>query len=159
SFQAGDLIVEIGSDAAESSASRIRLKPDATAETVKTLERLLASTPNRRSAAHEELARRDQRDPIDIRPVPARGDPGPPAITYIPAVAWSNTLRLASVTGDASLAQKVREQTDRWVRGGEPLFGNRIQLTSVAGTMIFAELGGEAMARAMEGARLAAARK
>jgi rhamnogalacturonyl hydrolase YesR len=44
------------------------------------------------------------------------------------------------------------------VSGGQPLFGDRILLTSVAGTMVFAELGGDATRLAAEGARLAAAR-
>jgi len=58
------------------------------------------------------------------------------------------------------LRAKVLEQTKPWLSGEKKLFGDRIQLTSVAGTLIFAELAasGEAAAGtfADEGAVLAA---
>ncbi len=119
----------------------------------------LRSTKPGRSVLHDTLAARVARQPIAIATLLAKRYPETPSISYIPSVAWTNTLKLAAVTGDDALAQKVRTQTAKWISGGEPLFGNRIQLTSVAGTMVFAELGGDAMPRAYEGARLAAARK
>jgi unsaturated rhamnogalacturonyl hydrolase len=101
---------------------------------------------------------RVKRPTADLAKALAQRYPETPAISYIPAVAWTSTLRLAKLTGDQSLADTVRRQTARWISGGEPLFGSRILLTSVAGTMVFAELGGDATRLAAEGARLASAR-
>jgi unsaturated rhamnogalacturonyl hydrolase len=111
------------------------------------------------SALRDTILARVRRDPLAIARLLAARYPETPSISYIPSVAWVNTLKLAAITGDQTLAQKVRDQTSPWVKGEQPLFGNRIQLTSVAGTMIFADLGGDALPRAFEGAKLAAARK
>jgi len=58
--------------------------------------------------------------------------------------------------------RRWRDQTQPWLTGEKKLFGDRIQLTAVAGTMIFSELaasGGGAVARALalEGANRASA--
>jgi rhamnogalacturonyl hydrolase YesR len=79
-------------------------------------------------------------------------------------VAWVNTLRLASITGDDSLRAKVREQIAPWIAGDKTLFGERIQLTAVVGAMIFADVAkadDDASARrlALEAASLASALK
>jgi hypothetical protein len=68
-------------------------------------------------------------------------------------------LQLGRITGDQTLAARVRQQTEPWTSGAQPLFGERILLTSVAGTIVFADLGGDARRLAAEGARLAAATK
>src|SRR5439155_5589573 len=77
-----------------------------------------------------------------------------------PALSWSNALKLAATTNDAALKTKVDEQTQPWRSGEKELFGNRIQLTSVAGALIFADLardGDEASrALAVKGAEAAA---
>jgi rhamnogalacturonyl hydrolase YesR len=81
-----------------------------------------------------------------------------------------NTLRLAVITGDESLRDKVVEQTRPWVSGEKKMFGERVQLTAVAGTIVFAELASGADAAhpasdrsarplADEGGKLAAAEK
>jgi hypothetical protein len=112
---------------------------------------------------HDELMARVQRAPLALAGLLARRYPEAPSISYIPAVSWVNTLRLASITRDESLRAKVRQQIQPWLSGERKLFGDRIQLTAVAGTMIFAELataGDSAAARlADEGVALAAARK
>ena len=66
--------------------------------------------------------------------------PQTPLVSYIPSVAWINTLRLADVTKDDALRQKVASQTRPWLSGEQPLFGERIALTAVAGTLIYADL-------------------
>src|SRR5262249_46304059 len=111
-----------------------------------------------RSALHAAIIDRVSRRPIEIPALLGKHYPDQPAISYIPAVSWVNTLKLAAINGDQSLEQKVRDQTAPWVKG-QPLFGPRIQLTSVAGTMIFADLGGGAELLAVRGAELAARRK
>ena len=112
---------------------------------------------------HEAIAKRVAREPLAIARQLAQRYPETPAISYIPSVAWVNTLRLAALTGDDTLRTKVREQTRPWVSGEKALFGDRIQLTAIAGTMIFADLAAagdtSAQALAARGAELARAKK
>jgi unsaturated rhamnogalacturonyl hydrolase len=116
-----------------------------------------------RVSLHEAIAKRVAREPLAIARQLAQRYPESPAISYIPSVAWVNTLRLAALTGDDTLRTKVREQTRPWVSGEKALFGDRIQLTAVAGTMIFADLAaaGDTSAQplAARGAELARAKK
>jgi unsaturated rhamnogalacturonyl hydrolase len=100
----------------------------------------LRSAKSGRSAARDTILARVKRDPLDIARVLARRYPETPAISYIPAIAWLQTLRLADVIKDDALRDKVRQQTRPWIAGEKPLWGDRVQLTTVAGTMIFAEL-------------------
>ena len=67
--------------------------------------------------------------------------PQTPLVSYIPSVAWANTLRLADITKDDALRQKVLSETRPWISRERPLFGERIALTAVAGTLIYADLG------------------
>jgi len=165
-FQAPDIAIEvvdgatplIGSGGVDTLNGLIRLpaRDDALGGTLR------AAKPGR-SAVHETIAQRIQRDPLAIARLLAARYPETPGISYIPAVAWAQTLRVAAITGDESLREKVRRQTRPWVAGGEKLFGDRVQLTAVAGTLIFAELAaaGDAAAAPLldQGAALAAAEK
>jgi len=80
------------------------------------------------------------RDPLTIAKLLAAKYPGEPSISYIPALSWANTLKLSAKTNDMSLRTKVERQIQPWTSGEKELFGNRIQLTSVAGTLVFADL-------------------
>jgi unsaturated rhamnogalacturonyl hydrolase len=158
-FQSPDLIVTIGGQTAQPGV------PSATVGltgTIASLEKLLLATKVR-SPWHEQMVARVRRDPLAIAGVLARRYPEAPSISYIPAVAWSNTLRLAAITNDGSLRAKVRDQTRPWTSGEKPLVGDRIQLTAVAGTLIFADLAAAgdsgAAALADRGASLAAEEK
>jgi hypothetical protein len=66
--------------------------------------------------------------------------PQTPLVSYIPSVAWANTLRLAAIIKDDALRQKVLSETRPWTSRERPLFGERITLTAVAGTLIYADL-------------------
>jgi unsaturated rhamnogalacturonyl hydrolase len=135
-FQAPDLLVTIGRDALqEPMASTSIGVMDATAS----LQKLMLATRGR-SPLHETLIARVERPPLAIARILARRYPETPAISYIPALAWAQTLRLAAITNDEALRQKVWQQTRPWIAGEKPLFGDRVQLTAVAGTLIFAEL-------------------
>jgi rhamnogalacturonyl hydrolase YesR len=101
---------------------------------------ILRNARDRWSPMQETMAARLRRSPLDIATLLAKRYPETASISYIPAVSWVNTLRLASVTGDASLKKKVHDQIAPWLSGEQKLFGDRVQLTAVAGTMIFAEL-------------------
>jgi rhamnogalacturonyl hydrolase YesR len=118
-----------------------------------------ASSPPR-SPLHTALANRSARAPLAIARLLANRYPQNPLVSYIPSVAWANTLRLADVTKDEALRRKVLEQTRPWLSRQQPLFGERIALTAVAGTMIYADLAerGEAAAAelAVQGAEAAA---
>src|SRR6185503_5627709 len=131
-----DLIVTVGGERTQPGV------PSATVgvtDTIVSLQALL-QTKEARSPWHETMIARVRRDPLAIAGVLARRYPEAPSISYIPAVAWVNTLRLAAITNDEGLRTKVHEQTRPWTSGEKPLVGDRIQLTAVAGTMIFAEL-------------------
>jgi unsaturated rhamnogalacturonyl hydrolase len=96
------------------------------------------------------LAARVSRDPLALGRVLANRYPQNPIVSYIPSVAWANTLRLADLIKDDALGAKVLEQTRPWVSGERPLFGERIALTAAAGTMIYADLAERGVPRARE---------
>ena len=110
----------------------------------------------RESEIHATLRARASREPLAIARVLAAKYPQNPLVSYIPSVAWANTLRLADITKDNALRQKVLDETRPWLSRERPLFGERIALTAVAGTLIYADLAerGEESARplAMQGA-------
>jgi rhamnogalacturonyl hydrolase YesR len=161
-FQAPDLAIEfVGDD-----AGPIGFGADAHTWVVRpplqgneTFERILRGTKPGRSNIHETIRSRVSRDPLTIAKVLAAKYPVTPSISYIPSVAWTRTLRLGSITGDASWRSKVDRETSPWRSGERPLFGDRIQLTAIAGTMVFADLAaagdGRARALADQGAALA----
>ena len=142
-FQAPDFVVTVGSIALQLDAPTEAIAvPDATAAFAK-----LLALPRERSRLHTTLRARVQRDPLAIARLLARRYPEAPSISYIPALAWVETLHLATVVKDDSLREKVVAQTKPWVDGDRKLFGDRIQLTAVAGTMVFDELRDIALAR------------
>jgi unsaturated rhamnogalacturonyl hydrolase len=93
------------------------------------------------SPVRQRINARLTRDPLTLAKLLASRYPATPAISYIPSVAWANTLRLAEITGDTTLQARVEQQTAPWRLAGKDLFGSRVQLTSVAGTFVFAEIG------------------
>ena len=128
------------------------------------MREVLARARDRQSPLRNVLNHRVARDPLSVARLMARRYPGTPSISYIPALAWVHTLRIAAMDGDASLRGKVLEQVAPWLSGNRPLFGNRISFAALAGTMIFSELtglpgddGATAARLAAEGVALAAA--
>lgn len=158
-FQAPDVLVEVRDDGKSLGLSAIRSSVVRSSEGSAALEKLLAEATSGSSDLHASIIARTSRRPIEVAQLLARRYPGTPAISYIPSVAWTNTLKLAEMTEDQTLTAKVRRQTEPWTSGKQPLFPERVLLTSVAGTMVFADLGGDARRLAVEGAKLAAATK
>ena len=163
-FQAPDLVVTVGRDPLEAPIVSTSI---GAADLIPSLQKLMTATTGR-SPLHETLISRVKRQPIAVARILAGRYPETPAISYIPALAWAGTLRLAAITNDGSLREKVWRQTQPWIAGEKKLFGDRVQLTAVAGTLIFAELAAgrdgpseraAAQALADEGVRLAAAEK
>jgi len=95
---------------------------------------------NERSPTREAIAKRIARAPLEIARVLAERYPAAPSISYIPALAWIKTLELSALTKNEALRAKVMAQVQPWLSGEKPLLGDRIQLTTVAGTLVFAEL-------------------
>ena len=128
------------------------------------MREVLTRARDRQSPLRNVLNRRMARDPLTVARLMARRYPGTPSISYIPALAWVHTLRVAEMDDDTSLRDKVLEEVRPWLSGDQPLFGNRISFAALAGTMIFSHLtglpggDGETAARlAAEGVALAAA--
>ena len=126
------------------------------------LDRAADATSPLRAVILDRIAR----DPLDIARLMARRYPSTSGISYIPALAWVHTLRVAAMDGDASLREKVMTEVRPWLSGEQPLFGDRVSYAAIAGTMIFSEIArlpdsgadGEAAARlAAEGVALGAA--
>jgi len=158
-FQAPDVLVEVREDGRTLNLAAITSSTLKADDPSSALAAILAAAPPGRSPLRSEIERRIVRQPIEIATLLAKRYPATPSISYIPSVSWTNTLRLAALLPDPSLAEKVRQQTAPWVTEGRPLFDERILLTSIAGTMVFADLGGDAMRLARDGAKLASARK
>ncbi|MGH9140532.1 MAG: hypothetical protein ACRD2I_05250, partial [Vicinamibacterales bacterium] len=172
-YQAPDLVVEIratGTDGEGAGSLAAALRDERAAGLGRTATATLpASAPaadlgkilatvRERSPLHAAILKRIARSPLDIAKVLANRYPAAPAISYIPALSWIKTLELAVLTGDDPLRSKVMAQVQPWLSGEKPLLGDRIQLTTVAGTMVFAEIAradaanGAARALAVEGA-------
>ena len=117
-FQVPDLVVEIGSGGTVH-RDDVRVETLPAAATMPALRRLLA-TADARSAVHESMSDRIRREPLAMARVLAARYPETPAISYIPAVAWVNTLRLAAITGGRVAArQGCRTDETVDVRGEE----------------------------------------
>jgi unsaturated rhamnogalacturonyl hydrolase len=145
-FQAPDLVVTVGAVPLQIDAP---VESIAVANAAAALETLLAQ-PRGMSALHRTITDRIQREPLAIARLLARRYPEAPGISYIPALSWLGALRLAAIDKDQTLRARVLEQTRPWTSGEKTLFPPspqapagqppRIQLTSVAGTMVFEEL-------------------
>ena len=142
-FQAPDLIVEIGSTTPTWPAV---LTADATTGlgdvpvTTAPIEIAIGGRAVTPSPLRTRLTARVSRQPLSIARLLAATYPQASSMSYIPALSWVGMLRLSAVTGEAQWASRAREQVAPWLSGERPLFGQRIQLTAVAGTMVFAEL-------------------
>ncbi len=116
----------------------------------------LARAPDRPSPLRRAFAARTGSDPLSVARLLAGRYPGAPSISYIPALAWVHSLRLAALDGDDSLRDKVLAEVRPWLSGDRPLFGDRVSFAAVAGTMIFSELAQSSGGDRDAAARLAA---
>ena len=102
--------------------------------------RRAGESPSRRSPLRVALELRMAREPLDVARLLARRYPGTASISYIPALAWVHTLRVAEMDGDAALRASVLDDVRPWLSGERPLFGERISFAAIAGTMIFSAI-------------------
>jgi rhamnogalacturonyl hydrolase YesR len=98
-----------------------------------------AAASLRRSPLHDAILARQSRTPVEIATVLASRYPASPAMSYISAVAWSNTLRLATRLDDDGLVEKVRGQMGPFLSGETPTATEPYRLTSLAGLFAFVD--------------------
>ena len=158
-YQAPDLVVEFRGDASRgeapdsltaalrrSPARRARASPRAAScprPRPRRAARWRLRAPSSAGRVRRSTRRsrtRIARTPLDIARLLAAALPGRAVDQLHPALAWIKTLELSARTGDAALRTKVMAQVQPWLSGEKSLLGDRIQLTTVAGTMVFAEL-------------------
>jgi hypothetical protein len=135
-FQAPDLLVTVGHDPLQAPMASTTLGEGAA---IPALQKLMLST-RERSLLHTTLVARVTRGPLDIARVLAGRYPETPAISYIPALAWSMRMKLAAMLNDEAMRRSVEIEVRAWLTGEKTLFSDRVQLTSVAGTLIFADI-------------------
>ena len=116
---------------------RVSTNVDGAPRMLRTLLEAAASLP--RSPLHEALLERSSRTPLEVATVLANRYPASPGVSYIPAVAWSNTLRLATRLGDDALVEKVRNQMARFLSGEAPTVSQPYRLTNLAGLFAFVD--------------------
>ena len=80
------------------------------------------------------------RQPLDVARVLALRYPATPSMSYIPALSWSQAIRLTKLTGDPQFAAKTRRDMERFLSGEEPTISEPYLLTSLAGHLAFADL-------------------
>ncbi|MBM4183710.1 MAG: hypothetical protein FJ207_05725 [Gemmatimonadetes bacterium] len=81
------------------------------------------------------------RQPLDVARVLAARYPGTPSMSYIPALAWSGSYHLASLTGEELWLEKPRREMQPFLSGQQPTIGERPSLTALAGHLAFADAG------------------
>jgi rhamnogalacturonyl hydrolase YesR len=82
-----------------------------------------------------------ERSPLDIAKVLAARYPAQPIMSYIPALSWSGSFRLAGLTGDDRWKEKPRRDMQAFLSGVTPAIAQPYQLASLAGHLAFADAG------------------
>src|SRR5262245_15828638 len=81
------------------------------------------------------------RQPLDVARLLAAKYPESPVTSYIPGVAWANSLRLAQLTGEDKWKEKPRRGMQQFLSGEKPGIAQPYQLTSLAGHLALSDLG------------------
>ena len=82
-----------------------------------------------------------ERSPLDIAKVLAAKYPAQPIMSYIPALSWSASFRLAALTGEDRWREKPRREMQEFLSGVRPAIAEPYQLSSLAGHLAFADAG------------------
>src|ERR1700704_2308527 len=82
-----------------------------------------------------------ERSPLDIAKVLAARYPAQPIMSYIPALSWSASFRLAALTGEDRWKDKQRRDTQPFWWGATPAIAEPYHLASLAGHLAFADAG------------------
>lgn len=82
--------------------------------------------------------------PLAIARLLAARYPAQPIMSYIPALSWSNSLRLSALTGEPRWREKAATEMDAFVSGRTPAIAEPYRLTSLAGAQAFADASANA---------------
>lgn len=83
----------------------------------------------------------DPADPLKIARVLAARYPAQPIMSYIPALAWSGSLRLSALTGESQWRDKAIKEMRPFLSGQTPAIAEPYRLTSLAGALAFFDAG------------------
>lgn len=92
------------------------------------------------------------RSPLAIARILAAKYPTEPSMSYISALSWSGSFRLAALTGEDRWREKPRRDMQPFLDGARPAIAEPYRLTSLAGHLAFADaaaLDGNAAAGAL----------
>lgn len=81
------------------------------------------------------------RSPLAIARLLAAKYPAQPIMSYIPALAWSGSFRLAALTSEAQWKDKPRREMQPFIAGQTVALAEPYRLTSLAGHLAFADAG------------------
>ena len=90
--------------------------------------------------------------PLAIARILAAKYPAQPIMSYIPALAWSNSLRLSTLTNEPQWRDKAMKDIEAFASGQTPAIAEPYRLTSLAGAQVFADastIAGHAAAGAL----------
>lgn len=76
-------------------------------------------------------------EPLAIARVLAARYPAQPSMSYIPALAWSGSLRLSALTGEPQWREKALQEMQPYITGQTPAIAEPYRLTSLAGALAF----------------------
>lgn len=76
-------------------------------------------------------------EPLAIARILAAKYPVQPIMSYIPALSWSNSLRLSTLTGEAQWREKAAKDIAAFTTGKTPAIAEPYRLTSFAGAQAF----------------------
>ena len=82
-----------------------------------------------------------ERSPLDIARTLAAKYPAEPIMSYIPALSWSGSYRLAALTREDRWKDKPRRDMQAFLAGVTPAIAEPYQLASLAGHLAFADAG------------------
>ena len=84
------------------------------------------------------MVTRAARQPLDVARLLAPKYPAQPIMSYIPALAWSGSLRLAQMTGEDQVPRQASRDMAPFLSGKTPAIAEPYLLTSLAGHLAFA---------------------
>lgn len=80
-------------------------------------------------------------EPLAIARILAAKYPAQPIMSYIPALAWSGSMRLSALTGEPQWREKAARDIEAFIAGKTPAIAEPYRLTSLAGAQAFADAG------------------
>jgi rhamnogalacturonyl hydrolase YesR len=80
-------------------------------------------------------------EPLEVARWMAAKYPASPIMSYIPALAWSGSLRLAELTGEARWREKPHAEMQPFITGEKQPIAEPYLLTSLAGHLAFSDAG------------------